>query len=123
MNRTSRPDSRDKFEKLVSRGDPLTTLLAAIGGIRRPLGTPVRTSPPPSFAQLQEIPDRQFRRGKIGAWRDEMPPGRVELFWQGHGEAMHGMGYAADALEAPACGHITLPAGRRPALWGTLYLP
>ena len=87
------PTAVIKFEDVVSRGDPLTTVQAAIDEIRRPVGAPVRTSSPPSFTQLHEISDRLFRRGKIGAWRDEMPPELVELFWQENLEAMKRIGY------------------------------
>ncbi len=34
-----------------------------------------------------------FRRGKPGAWRDEMPPDLHRLFWEHHGDAMRALGY------------------------------
>ena len=40
-----------------------------------------------------EVADRNFRRGKVGSWRDEMPPELHELFWVLHGETMERWGY------------------------------
>lgn len=37
-----------------------------------------------------------FRRGKIGAWKDEMPEKLLDLFWSLHGEVMEMMGYTYD---------------------------
>lgn len=37
-----------------------------------------------------------FRRGKIGAWKDEMPEELLDLFWSLHGEVMEMMGYTYD---------------------------
>ena len=34
-----------------------------------------------------------FRRGKVGAWRDEMPEAMQQLFWELHGETMEQLGY------------------------------
>jgi len=39
---------------------------------------------------------RFFRRGKSGAWRDEMPPDLHDLFWSIHGDTMLKMGYRYD---------------------------
>ncbi len=34
-----------------------------------------------------------FRRGKAGAWKDEMPDYHLDLFWEHHGETMEMLGY------------------------------
>ncbi len=49
-----------------------------------------------SEEEMREHSRKFFRRGKAGAWQDEMPPRLQELFWSYHGEAMEGLGYARE---------------------------
>lgn len=41
----------------------------------------------------REFAEQNFRRGKVGSWRDEMPSEYHELFWILHGETMDEWGY------------------------------
>lgn len=47
-----------------------------------------------SFAQLHRLKPKQYRKGKIGAWRDDMTPEFHDLFWEKNGTAMRLMNYA-----------------------------
>ncbi|MBX3063939.1 MAG: sulfotransferase domain-containing protein [Anaerolineae bacterium] len=51
---------------------------------------------PPTFEELREAEPQFFRKGRVGAWRDEMPNDLHDLFWQRHAEAMDRMGYSRD---------------------------
>lgn len=42
----------------------------------------------PSFDELHEKWPEFFRKGKIGAWREEMPSDLQSLFWKHHSQAM-----------------------------------
>jgi glycosyltransferase involved in cell wall biosynthesis len=44
--------------------------------------------------QVEELARKNFRRGKSGSWKDEMPPEIESLFWELHGEQMDALGYA-----------------------------
>ena len=46
--------------------------------------------------ERQQFAKKFFRRGKSGAWRDEMPPDMHRLFWENHGEMMDRLGYTLD---------------------------
>lgn len=37
---------------------------------------------------------KHFRRGAVGSWKDEMPEGFLDLFWDLHGPAMKRLGYS-----------------------------
>ena len=43
-----------------------------------------------------------FRRGKVGAWKDEMPEPMQQLFWDLHGDTMEKLGYTDGHWERPA---------------------
>jgi len=47
-------------------------------------------------AEKRRTARKSFRRGKIGAWKDEMPEELLDLFWSMHGETMEMMGYTYD---------------------------
>jgi hypothetical protein len=46
-----------------------------------------------SFAELRERYPLVFRKGKVGSWREEMPPRLQERFWRIHGAQMESLGY------------------------------
>jgi len=46
--------------------------------------------------------EKFFRKGKVGAWREEMPDELHELFWLHHGEVMDKMGYQDGKISNPA---------------------
>ncbi len=72
-----------------------------------------RVSNLPSFEDLQSKPmpygrradgewrQKFFRRGKVGAWKDEMPETMQQLFWELHGETMERLGYTEGLWERP----------------------
>jgi hypothetical protein len=47
-----------------------------------------------AFDELHEASPKFYRRGIVGAWKDEMPIELQQLFWQYHGVAMKEIGYA-----------------------------
>ena len=47
-------------------------------------------------AEKRRTARKWFRKGKIGAWKDEMPEELLDLFWSLHGEVMEMMGYTYD---------------------------
>ena len=53
----------------------------------------VREEPIPTFDELHHAKPGFFRRGKVGSWRDEMPPDIEEMFWALNGEMMTGLAY------------------------------
>ncbi|MCO6484361.1 MAG: glycosyltransferase [Saprospiraceae bacterium] len=96
-----------RFEDLIA--DPIREVEKLRAVMDLP---PPRKEKLPSFADLkfgtpqygagrkilddQEVADmarKNFRRGKTGAWKDEMPPELERLFWELHGEQMLALGY------------------------------
>lgn len=66
-------------------------------------------------ASSEEQLDRKkqfFRRGKAGAWQDEMPLEYQEMFWFLHGDAMRALGYVDGEIKP----RVT------PAMWLYKYL-
>ena len=47
----------------------------------------------PNFNELHKKWPKFFRKGKIGAWQEDMPKELHELFWMHHYEAMDAFGY------------------------------
>jgi sulfotransferase family protein len=78
-----------RYEDLVR--EPLGLLEAAA----RQVGVELRAtgSPPVGFADLHHRWPEFFRRGTVGAWREEMSEALQRLFWQHHHEPMHWFGY------------------------------
>jgi hypothetical protein len=89
------PPAIIRFEELVKAERPLIVVQQALEAVGRSLGTPTRTTRPPTFAELHEISDRHFRRGMIGGWKDEMTHELIELFWKENGETMGRVGYGS----------------------------
>lgn len=54
--------------------------------------------------ERQKFAKKFFRRGKSGAWKDEMPEDMHRLFWEHHGEMMNRLGYTLE-------GDVVTPAG------------
>jgi glycosyltransferase involved in cell wall biosynthesis len=54
--------------------------------------------------ERQQFAKKFFRRGKSGAWMDEMPADMHRLFWEHHGEMMNRLGYTLE-------GDVKTPAG------------
>ena len=84
-----------RFEELIER--PLACLRRTMADVGYPL--PERPSPRiPTFGELQQKVPPVFRKGRVGSWREEMCKELQELFWIGHGDVMHAMGYSRDSL-------------------------
>ena len=49
-----------------------------------------------SNQKMQELSKKSFRKGKVGNWKDEMPPELQDLFWSYHGDTMEAVGYSYD---------------------------
>ena len=78
-----------RFEQMVV--DPAGSMAAACAWIGIP--APKATGHMPGFGELKANEPQQFRKGKSGGWREEMPPAVEELFWSIHGETMTMLGY------------------------------
>ncbi len=52
--------------------------------------------------EKRTLAEHNFRRGKSGAWQDEMPEELHDLFWSIHGETMLKLGYQYDGSISPA---------------------
>lgn len=46
--------------------------------------------------QMLELSQKNFRKGKAGAWKEEMPEELAELFWSYHGDVMLHLGYSRE---------------------------
>jgi hypothetical protein len=79
-----------RYEDIVQA--PLQALRTACAEIGVVPGEP--SNDPPSFQSLSERWPGMFRRGVVGAWRDEMPADVHDAFWRRHGEGMRLTGYA-----------------------------
>lgn len=52
-------------------------------------------------ADMKELAQKNFRRGKVGSWESEMPKDLQKLFWEIHGEEMVELGYKNTCEAAP----------------------
>lgn len=85
-----------RYETLLEA--PVTTVarcLRQLGIDLKPVGGSV-----PDFAELQRRWPTFFRKGKHGAWREEMLEELHRLFWQHHGTVMERFGYLDGRLAA-----------------------
>ncbi|MEO1132290.1 MAG: sulfotransferase domain-containing protein [Cyanobacteria bacterium J06639_1] len=80
-----------RFEDLVE--DPDTALGEAIAKLNLDRLT-TDAGDIPSFEELQAQWPQFFRKGKVGAWKEEMSPKLQKLFWKHHAEAMNTFGYS-----------------------------
>jgi sulfotransferase family protein len=80
-----------RYEELVAQPD---VWLGKIAEMFRVQGGGGRPTSVPDFARLHERWPQFFRRGRPGAWKDEMPAEVQALFWHHHAEGMAAMGYA-----------------------------
>lgn len=81
-----------RFEELVQ--NPVSTVQRAVESLGFALPEPVGDVP--SFGDLRSRDSVLFRKGKVGAWKAELTPRLVELFWELHGPQMLAMGYPHD---------------------------
>jgi 2-polyprenyl-3-methyl-5-hydroxy-6-metoxy-1,4-benzoquinol methylase len=93
-----------RHEDLVSSpGAVLQAALSAIG--QRHLLNDGATLP--TFQDLHKALPWFFRKGQIGAWRDEMPEALHDLFWERHQEAMVALDYPRDFFRAKTVAQTT----------------
>jgi hypothetical protein len=85
------PTTVVRFEDLVA--SPVAAIQQALAAVDIPRRER-QESGLPAFAELQRRFPRYFRRGRIGAWRDDMSEVQHARFWQRHGGAMRRAGYA-----------------------------
>jgi hypothetical protein len=79
-----------RFEDLVR--DPVAVVSGACGDLG--IALPATRGLPPGFADLHSANPRMFRKGQIGAWRNEMAPRLEQRFWRVHGAEMEACGYS-----------------------------
>lgn len=92
----SAPTAIVKFEDLIS--DPQASVCEAMAHIG--FQPPENRLEPLTFGELNRTYPQFFRRGKVGAWRDEMPRDLHALFWRRHGQTMRQFGYRPPVLSA-----------------------
>lgn len=46
--------------------------------------------------EKKALAEKNFRKGKAGSWKEEMPRDMQDLFWSMHGETMESLGYMHD---------------------------
>jgi len=106
---TTRADLVITFEALIQ--DPIGQVERLRGLMDLP---PPQKEKLPTFEQLKfgvptygagaghhfdpQMPVKNFRKGKKGGWREEMPPEIQQLFWQLHGPTMLAFGYQDGAI-------------------------
>jgi hypothetical protein len=79
-----------RYEELIK--DPVNIATATL----RRLGvhTRIQGASPPSFEELHRTVPWFFRKGKSGAWSEEMPARLLELFLERHGDTLLRLGYS-----------------------------
>jgi hypothetical protein len=78
-----------RFESLIE--DPASVVGDAVRSLGIDVPQPRREVP--SFDELRRRNPLTYRRGEVGTWREEMPPGLEGLFWELHGAQMEALGY------------------------------
>jgi hypothetical protein len=84
----------EKMRPLIDLPEPRVDKLPTFDDLRQK-ETPYGPGGKDKFSE-KEYSNRKklfFRRGKAGAWRDEMPLEYQEMFWFLHGDAMQALGY------------------------------
>jgi hypothetical protein len=84
------PTASVRFEELVTA--PAETIAGACRRLGVEMPEPDGELTP--FTAAKEHDSVEFRRGEVGSWREEMPPGLQERFWRRHGEEMEALGYS-----------------------------
>jgi hypothetical protein len=90
------PTAVMRFADLV--GNPVATTRRALETLGCPIGA-MHPDRLPAFRDLRKIDAAFFRRGQVGAWRDEMPPALHARFWARHGDTMRRLGLLDGAPE------------------------
>lgn len=78
-----------RFEDFIHRPESVDKAVRQLGlDWKRLQGASV-----PPFDALRQLRPLNFRRGKVGAWREDLPSDLHALFWQHHGAVMDQFGY------------------------------
>jgi hypothetical protein len=85
----SAPTAVVRFEELSA--DPAGVAASACRTLDLPV--PEAAGTLPGFEELKILQPDFFRKGRIGSWKEEMPPDLEELFWSLHGDVMIRHGY------------------------------
>lgn len=80
-----------KFEDLVEQ--PVQAVTLAVDAVEVGIPKRAQTGAIAEFSRLHKASPALFRRGKVGAWREEMDDELHELFVKHHGEEMRILGY------------------------------
>jgi hypothetical protein len=97
-SRREAPTAIVRFEELIR--DPVSTIRAATGSIGVSLAE--SDEAPSSFGRLQAEKPLIYPRGKVGAWKTELPDRLQRLFWKLHGAEMLLMGFRPSAGRSAA---------------------
>jgi hypothetical protein len=95
LNRTGR-NSVVRYEDLIQ--DPVHTVRTAVEGLNVEglnFGGPLNDVAVPSFDALHESVPWFFRKGRIGAWKQDFPVRLRDLFLKHHGDMLTQLGYEA----------------------------
>lgn len=85
----SAPTAMIRFEDLLA--EPAVAVARAAAAIDAPLGE--GRGELPAFTRLRRMSPANFRQGRVGSWRSEMPAALEEAFWRRHGATMEALGY------------------------------
>ena len=83
-----------RFERLID--DPARAVSDSLQQLGIELPEPSQRGSVPTFAELQAIQPRHYRRGGVGCWQNEFSPHLLQLFWKHHREGMRAAGYGTD---------------------------
>jgi hypothetical protein len=105
------PTAIVKYEDLVN--SPVSVLCEAFEKLKVPIdiqGTPQK------FETLNNIEPRQFYKGKVEIWKEEMSELFQELFWSLHGDAMKELGYGWKPSKLPSYSMMQSVEPKQPVL-------
>jgi hypothetical protein len=86
-----------RYEDLIQ--DPVSTVQTAMERLN--IGRTPHQAAVPSFEALHATVPWFFRRGRIGTWKQELPPRLQDLFLQLHGDMITELGYEAFPSKPP----------------------
>lgn len=81
-----------RYEDLVV--NPKSAVESGLTGVDLDIGA-VEGGQPPDFESLRQRNPEFFRKGKVGAWRDEFPQNALKAFMKHHGATLKQFGYSA----------------------------
>ncbi|MCK5237054.1 MAG: sulfotransferase domain-containing protein, partial [Deltaproteobacteria bacterium] len=91
----------EKIRPLIDLPEPQLEKLPSFGELKN---TSFKYISSNSKLNADELSRKFFRRGKVGAWKEEMPEELQRLFWKIHGKTMIELGYEDKIPEFPKQG-------------------